>query len=403
MGAIAISPAQAYIQVKATRLRPELDGSQGENRGIGRQQVAADTDWEAIGLWLAQYQDQAHTRSAYEKEVTRFFVWVLSMRHKPLSSVLYEDWVAYQAFMGNPQPAADWVSSRRNARGTPDYRPFAGPLSPSSRRYAQTVLWTLFEWLRGVGYLAGNPIVVNRRRGRVPKRSVTRLLTANLWQTVISTIEGYPRETPTDLRRYARARWMMSLFYTTAIRSSEAVGTLMGDLYAVRDPRAGVNRHFLRVIGKGEKERSVPVSGAFVVEIQRYRLAFGLSEWPAPGERIPLVFSLHAKTRLKPITRQSIYEQLKAIFHKASLALQASDPAGAKTLLAASTHWLRHTAATEMLNNGADLRSVQDVLGHASIATTGIYSHAESLRVHRDIEGKHQVDWPAPVGLNDEA
>jgi integrase/recombinase XerD len=390
----------AYSLVSRARLRPELNGSQGENRGLGRQQIAANTDWEAITLWLAQYKDQPNTCSAYEKEVTRFFVWVLAMRRKPFSSVVYEDWEAYQDFMADPQPKADWVSDKKHARGTPEYRPFAGPLSPASRKYAQTILWTLFEWLRGVGYLAGNPIIVNRRRGRTPKRAVTRLLTEDLWQTVISTIERYPRETVTEQRRYAQARWMVSLFYTTAIRSSEAANAMMGGLYSVRDPREGLMRHFLRVIGKGDKERSVPVSVAFIEEIRRYRRAFGLSEWPASGEAVPLVFSFHTKARFKPLTRQALYVQLKAIFIKASLALEVSDPAGAETLRTASTHWLRHTAATEMLNSGADLRTVQEVLGHASIATTGIYSHAESLRIHRDLEGKHQITWPEQGGTH---
>jgi site-specific recombinase XerD len=387
------SPTLAYALVTRARLRPELDGSQGENRGLGRQQIAANNDWDALQLWLAQYVDQPNTRAAYEKEVTRFFVWVLAMRRKPFSSVVYEDWAAYQDFMADPQPEADWVSKKKHARGSPEYRPFSGPLSLASRRYAQTVLWTLFEWLRGVGYLAGNPIIVNRRRGRAPKRSVTRLLTPDLWQTVIDTIEGYPRETPADLRRYAHARWVVSLFYTTAIRSSEAVNTLMGDLYSVRDPGDGQLRYFLRVIGKGDKERSIPVSEAFLEEIRRFRRAFGLGEWPVPGEQVPLVFSLQTKTQFKPMTRQALYVQLKSVFVNAAETLEAASPERAETLRTASTHWLRHTAATEMLNNGTDLRTVQAVLGHASIATTGIYSHTENLKVHKDLEGKHPLTW----------
>lgn len=393
------SPAHAYSLATSARLRPALDGSQGENRGLGRQQIAANTDWDAVALWLNQYRDQAHTYAAYEKEVTRFFVWVLAQRQKPLSSVVFEDWEAYRTFLADPQPAADWVSSngRRIARGHAGYRPFMGPLSPTSQRYAQTVLWTMFEWLRSVGYLAGNPIIVTRRRGRVPQRSVERMLDTALWQAVIASIERYPRASPVETRRYAQARWLVSLFFTSAIRSSEAVSTQMGDLFAVRDQADSMPRYFLRVIGKGSKERNVPVTEAFMEEIRRYRQAFGLSAWPAPGEEVPLLFSLQTKSAFKPLTRQTVYAQLKAIFLLASEHLAATNPAGAVTLRAASTHWLRHTAATEMLNSGADLRTVQAVLGHASIATTGIYSHTDKLRVYRDLDGRHQVDWPAGV------
>lgn len=392
------APALAYSLVRAARLRPELDGSQGENRSIGRQQILANTDWEAIQLWLAQFREQANTHAAYEKEVTRFFVWVLATRRKPFSSVVYEDWEAYRTFMCDPQPAAEWVSDRKRpaARDSAAYRPFLGPLSPSSQRLAQTVLWNLFEWLRSVGYLAGNPIIVNRRRGRIPKRSVERVLTTELWGTVVQSIEKYDRTTLADARRYAQARWVVSLFFTTAIRTSEAVTAQMGDLYSVRDPQDGMLKLFLRVIGKGDKERSIPVSEAFAEEIRRYRQSFGLSAWPVSAEPVPLIFSLHTKSRLKPLTRQGLYAQLKSVFAKASAELAESNPAGAATLLAASTHWLRHTAATEMLNNGADLRTVQAVLGHSSIATTGLYSHTEQLRNHRDLEGKHQAQWNVP-------
>jgi integrase/recombinase XerD len=391
-------PALAYSLVKAARLRPELDGSQGENRGLGRQQILANTDWDAIQMWLAQFLEQPNTHAAYDKEVTRFFVWVLATRRKPFSSVVYEDWEAYRDFMADPQPAADWVSTsgRGQARASASYRPFRGPLSLTSQRFAQTVLWNLFEWLRGVGYLAGNPIVVNRRRGRVPKRSIERVLSTDIWQAVVRTIEQYPRRTLGEARRYAQARWIVSLFFTTAVRTSEAVTAQMGDVYAIRDPKDGTSKQFLRVIGKGDKERSVPLSESFAEEIRRYRSAFGLSGWPLPHEATPLIFSLHTRSEFKPLTRQGLYRQLKAIFDDASADLRPTNPEGADTLRAASTHWLRHTAATEMLNGGADLRTVQSVLGHVNIGTTGLYSHTDKLRTHRDLEGKHQVAW-APV------
>ena len=388
-------PAFAYSLVKSARLRPELDGSQGENRGLGRQQILANTDWEAINLWLAQYLDNANTHAAYEKEVTRFFVWVLATRRKPFSSVIYEDWEAYRAFLADPQPAAEWVSDRKRAmsRDSSAYRPFLGPLSPASQRFTQTVLWNLFEWLRGVGYLAGNPIIVSRRRGRVPRRSVQRVLSTEQWQGVVNSIERYPRSSATEVRQHAQARWVVSLFFTTAVRTSEAVGAVMGDIYSVRDPADGQFKVFLRVIGKGDKERSIPVTEAFSEEIRRYRTAFGLTAWPAPYETVPLVFSLQSKSSLKPLTRQGLYAQLKAIFARASDLMAGHNPGAAENLRAASTHWLRHTAATEMLHSGVDLRTVQEVLGHASIATTGLYSHTEQLRTHRDLEGKHHASW----------
>lgn len=390
----ASSPAQVYRQVTTASLHPELDGSQGENRGLGRAQVAANRDWDAIQLWLAQYPDGSPTRKAYEKEVTRFYVWVLSMRRKAFSSVVYEDWTAYDAFMADPQPAADWIGARRHARGTPDYRPFAGPLSLTSRNYARTVLWSLFEWLRSVGYLAGNPIILPPRQRRPAQASFqTRFLTEDLWQSVLSSIDRYPQDTLADQRRYAQARWLVTLFYLTGIRTSEAVNAAMGDFVSMPDPRTGQRLQFLYVVGKGSKPRQVPATRQLLDELSRYRRAFGLPDAPAPHEATPLVFSLQTRAGLKPLTRQTLYLAMKSIFQKAAETLRAIDPVGADTLLTASTHWLRHTAASDMLNKGIDPRTVQGTLGHKSLATTGIYSHQEALRLHRDIEGRHDMRW----------
>lgn len=385
--------AEAYALATHSQLRPELDGSQGANRGLGRAQITANTDWDAIKLWLSQYKENTRTFDSYEKEVTRFYVWVLTTRQKPFSAVTFEDWSAYLAFVANPQPADEWVSINRSKRGSAQYRPFAGPLSPSSQRYAQTVLWSLFEWLRSVGYLAGNPIIIKRRRRQSDTRSISRALSAELWQTVLSTIEQYPRNAPVEVRRYAQARWLVSLFYFTGLRTSEACDTVMGAFFSLPDPQENCVRHFLRVIGKGDKERSVPVSDALASELSRYRQANKLSAWPSADDDTPLVFSLQSTQRLKPLTRQALYLQLKAIFKRAGESLDERSLAGARTLKEASTHWLRHTAATEMLNSGADLRTVQNVLGHASLATTGIYSHSERLRSHRDVSARQGPMW----------
>ena len=190
--------------------------------------------------------------------------------------------------------------------------------------------------------LYSDPIIVNRWRNKAPKRSIERVFTSDVWQAVIASIEDYPRETHAEFRRYAQARWAVSLFYTTAVRTSEAVDAKMGNLYSVRDPHDKSTRHFPRVIGKGDKERSVPVSEAFLEELRRYRAAFEMSPMPRTGEARPLMFSLQTSTRIKSLTRHALYQQLKAILNKAADRLEHQDAAGAETLRAASTHWLRH-------------------------------------------------------------
>ncbi|KVO15223.1 tyrosine-type recombinase/integrase [Burkholderia ubonensis] len=398
MTALTTTPNQAFALALNATLPPSLDGSSGENRGAGRQQVAVNTDWEAIRLWLGQFTDQQKTYDAYEKEVVRFYVWVLASRGKPLSSVVYEDWDAYLAFLADPQPRSVWVGTKRGRRDkdggvSKDYRPFAGPLRPSSIRYAQGIIWSMFEWLRSVGYLAGNPIIRNRRRLRKPERSQSRFLTEDQWHAVLAAIEELPRETAFQRQHHARWRWMATLFYMTGIRTAEAINGTMGGFSAIQDREDARKRYFLTVIGKGDKERSIPIPDPFLPEISRYREAFGLSPWPAPAEATPLVFSLRAKTAFRPLTRQSVWVLFKEIFKHAESVLGRSDPESASRLKAASTHWMRHTAATDMLNAGADLRTVQAVLGHESISTTSIYSHTEDLKLHRDLNDKHHIRW----------
>lgn len=398
MTALTTTPNQAFALALNATLPPSLDGSCGDNRGVGRQQIGANTDWEAIRLWLSQYVEQAKTYSAYEKEVVRFYIWVLASQGKPLSSVVYEDWEAYVAFLADPQPQSVWIGTKRGRHakdGTvaKDYRPFAGPLAPTSIRYAQGVIWSMFEWLRSVGYLAGNPIIMNRKRHKRPTRSPSRFLNEEQWSAVLAAIEELPQTTASERRVYARWRWVAALFYMTGIRTAEAVNGTMAGFSIVRDRDEGRNRHFLTVIGKGDKERSIPLPDAFLPEISRYRTAFGLSAWPTQNEEMPLVFSLRTKTGYRKLTRQSIWALFKEIFEHAATVLGRRDPQGATKLLAASTHWMRHTAATDMLNAGADLRTVQAVLGHESLATTSIYSHAEDLKLHRDLDGKHTLKW----------
>jgi integrase/recombinase XerD len=396
MGALTTTPNQAFALALNATLPPSLDGSSGDNRGVGRQQIAANTDWEAIRVWLRQFADQEKTYAAYEKEVVRFYVWVLASLGKPLSSVVFEDWEAYLSFLADPQPRSVWVGTKRGRHTkdgalSKDYRPFAGPLAPSSVRFAHGIIWAMFEWLRSVGYLAGNPIIVNRRRLKKSKRSQSRFLDEDQWRAVLDSIEELPQRTDKERKIAARWRWAVTLFYMTGIRTAEALNATMGSFSVVRDRAENRDRHFLTVIGKGDKERSIPIVDAFLPEIPRFRKVFGLSEWPAPHETTPLVFSLRAKTAFRPLTRQTMWALFKEIFSHAAAVLEQVDPQRAAGLKAASTHWMRHTAATDMLDAGADLRTVQAILGHESLATTSIYSHTEDLKLHRDLSDKHKI------------
>lgn len=146
-----------------------------------------------------------------------------------------------------------------------------------------------------------------------------------------------------------RDQAMLEVLYASGLRVSELVGLNLGDI----DPMG-----FLRCLGKGEKERIVPIGSKALQAVALY-----LNNCRHQLTKDPTEKALFLNARGKRLTRQGFWKILKA-YGKQS---------GIKITL--SPHVLRHSFATHLLTNGADLRSVQEMLGHSDIATTQIYTH----------------------------
>jgi len=145
-----------------------------------------------------------------------------------------------------------------------------------------------------------------------------------------------------------RDRAMLETFYAGGLRVSEIVGVKLEDLK--------LDLGYVLVRGKGDKERIVPLGMPAVQAIRDY-LAEG-REVLARGKRSPLVF---VGRGARPISRQWIWKRVR------NASLRNGRPA--------SPHMLRHSCATHMVEAGADLRTVQTILGHADISTTQVYTH----------------------------
>ena len=156
----------------------------------------------------------------------------------------------------------------------------------------------------------------------------------------------------TDLRDRA----LLELMYASGLRASEAVGLEVGDV--------DLDEMVLRARGKGSKERVVPVGKAATEAIRRY-LARGRPE--LVGMRLET--HLFVNFRGGALTRQGLYKIVRRHAQAAGLADRMSP------------HTLRHTFATHLLAGGCDLRSVQEMLGHADVATTQLYTHLSSERL----------------------
>ena len=250
---------------------------------LGHAQIAAQTDIDALKAWLARFLDTRTTFDSYRKESERLLLWSTIELGKPLSSLTHEDLLVYQRFLGDPQPAARWVmkAGRKWSRFDPDWRPFAGPLAPTSQRQAIIILNTMFSWLVNAGYLAGNPLSLSRQRQRKAKPRITRFLDDELWLEVKATIETMPRDTDREREHFHRVRWLFSLLYICGLRISEVIENTMGAFFCRRDSE-GEDRWWLEITGKGDKTRLVPATAELMVELARYRRENGLSPFPLP-------------------------------------------------------------------------------------------------------------------------
>ena len=353
----------------------QLDGREGSNRSRGgRCQLKASNDIEAVSAWLAEYADTPHTLRSYRKEVERLLLWATGARGKALSSLTREDLLAYEAFLANP--GAEWMSRELPRHGS-NRRLFERALSAGSVRHAMGIVSGLFGYLVAAGYLAGNPLALRRRRktGRKPAR-VERYLDHATWEFVLDFVETWPRDSARDRQSYERVRWVLRLLHGTGLRASEAAKARATDLMFRR------GNWWLRVVGKGDVEGDVPVGAELMQAYTRYREFHGLPSVIAPDDVSPLVMSI-AGNREACLTSTAIYLIVKDVFQRAAEARNAVDPAAAEVLRRASTHWLRHTAATHQADAGTDLRFIQKNLRHASLETTALYLHAEDDRRHQ--------------------
>jgi integrase len=360
-------------------LGPELDGRSGSNRAHvpGLCQIDADDDVSAIGVWLAEFAYSPHTFRSYRKEALRLLSWATGVRRKAVSSLTREDVLAYEAFLAEPN-SAPMVDPATLAG---DEAIPGASLSATSQRYAMGVVGGLFNYLVNAGYLAGNPWTLRRRKRPPRARQVERYLDQAQWTAVLDFIETLPQKTRRERQHYERARWVMRFLYDTALRVSEAAQARGSDFVRRR------GKWWLRVLGKGGVYGEVPVSDTLMADLARYRTFHGLPPTPSTLENIPMILSIAGRAE-DCLTSTAVYLMVKEVFGLASATLAPSDPATAASLRRASTHWLRHTAASHQADAGTDLRHIKKNLRHASIETTALYLHAEDDARHRDTTRK---------------
>jgi integrase/recombinase XerC len=222
--------------------------------------------------------------------------------------------------------------------------------STVARRLAS--LRSFFRYLRRRGILAADPSA-GLRNPKQPRR-LPRLLRVD---EVICLLDGVPTDTPPGVRD----RTMLEALYGGGLRVSELVGLNVDDL--------DFDQSLVRVRGKGRRERLAPLGQVAFDWLKRWLL---LRQPKRPYEKA--VFLNNRGTRL---TTRSVGRLLEGHLSRAGL------------VNTASPHTLRHSFATHLLDRGADLRSVQELLGHRNLTTTQIYTHVTQERLHEIYQQTH--------------
>lgn len=297
----------------------------------------------ALHDWVEGYLDHvsverglsANTVAAYRRDLSR-----------------YSDYLRGRGITGPDQVSAAVLADYEQllARGDERHR----PLAPASVARAVVAVRSLHGFALTEG-LSPEDVSALIRPPR-PGRRLPRTLTVDQVSRLIDSIE---RETPVGLRDAA----LLELLYGTGARISEALAWDVDDLTRVlADPDAG-----LRVTGKGNKQRVVPLGGYARRAVDAW-LVRGRPALAARARRATPALLLN--TRGNRLSRQSAWEVLQTRARAAGITEQIGP------------HSLRHSFATHLLEGGADVRVVQELLGHASVTTTQIYTEvtAQHLR-----------------------
>ncbi|MCK5305856.1 MAG: tyrosine recombinase XerC [Candidatus Omnitrophica bacterium] len=267
-----------------------------------------------------------HTLINYEVDLKEFFGFIGDIQIDKITHLKLRTWLAY-------------LKKKEYAK------------SSVARKLA--TLRSFFRFCVREGYLETNPALslsTPRQEKKLPL-----FLTI---QEVVKLIESPPVNSETGLRDRA----ILETLYSTGIRVSELTSLNAENI----DFISGV----VKVRGKGKKERLVPIGDKALKSIRNYLDKRKLS----PEESARVVFLNKRKKRINPRTIRRIVEKYIKI---------TSDKRGI------SPHTLRHSFATHLLDRGADLRAVQELLGHANLATTQIYTHITPQRLKEVYDKAH--------------
>lgn len=270
----------------------------------------------------------ANTREGYLHDVERFLLWCQEGGMDPLQVTL-EDLHRYS-----------WILMDLG-------------IMPRSIARCLSALRSFYHFLVIDGFLEQNPTEL-LENPKIPKH-LPAVLTIDEVERLLGAMDlSVPQE--------RRDHCMVELLYSCGLRVSELCGLLLSNLY--------LDEGFLRVEGKGSKQRLVPISGRGVRELRLWLDERRTLRIKAGEE--DFVFVSHQRGRR--VSRITVFHNIKAYALRAGISKEISP------------HTFRHTFATHLLEGGANLRAIQQMLGHESIGTTQIYTHLDRTFLKEQVE-----------------
>ncbi len=277
-----------------------------------------------------------NTRAAYARDLADFARWLTTAGTdlERAARTDIEDYIAHLAAAGS---------------------------SEATRARRLSAIRQLYRFVLSEGWREDDPAA------RISGPKLTRKLPTTLSIDDVDRLLAASRDTSKPPAKMMRLICLIEMLYATGMRVSELVALPVA---AVRgDPR------MILIRGKGGRERMVPLSDPARAALADW---VGLRDTDEQTRRSPFLFPSRGKAG--HLTRVAFWQALKALAAKAGL-----DPEGI------SPHTIRHAFATHLLANGADLRSIQTLLGHADISTTEIYTHVLDERLRTLVLEKHPL------------
>lgn len=363
-----------------------------------------ENDYRLARDFLKQYSGSASTFRAYRREIEKLLQWSWLIAKKSVLELKREDIERYIEFCINPPKS--WIGTKNVAKfinkngqraPNPEWRVFVASVSKSEFKKGDrakvenykasektikeifVISSSFYSSLVNEEIIGINPVLLIKQKSKYYTRTqgdqkVDRLLTERQWRYCINVAKEMADLKP---EKHERTLFIMSILYLLYLRISELAASdkwkpEMGHFYQNSE-----GSWFFKVLGKGNKLRTISVSDGILKSLRRYRKHLNLSPLPTPGEQTPLVSKIRGKGAIT--SDRDIRNIVQECFDMAVNRLnEKGHQDDANSLETATVHWLRHTGISDDLNKrGRPMVHVRDDAGHEKSTTTDRYNNSD--------------------------